>query len=176
MDWEGNANRIGLRKTEVLTSACASRFHSQVSRSPLKVCLHGDSDSIFPAFLRSACEMDSFIGGCYFTHWSWEILLHLPLELRSQENDRTTGLPVSAARPLSKCCEPTGEWGLNGIYRLKLENLNSWTSLMNKPVSTFLFNFIVRLSKDRSRYLWRGKEWILLMRQNLKFICIPLSL
>lgn len=70
----------------------------------------------------------------------------------------------------SKCCEPTGEWGLNGIYRLKLENLNSWTSLMNKPVSTFLFNFIVRLSKDRSRYLWRGKEWILLMRQNLKNI------
>lgn len=61
MDWEGNANRIGLRKTEVLTSACASRFHSQVSRSPLKVCLHGDSDSILKAFLRSACEMDSFI-------------------------------------------------------------------------------------------------------------------
>jgi hypothetical protein len=29
---------------------------------------------------------------------------------------------------------------------------------MNKPVSTFLLNFLVRLSKDRSRYLWRGKE------------------
>lgn len=95
VDWEGNANRIGLQKTEVFTSACASRFHSQVSRSPLKVCLHWDSDSIFPAFLRSACEMDSFIGGCYFTHWSWEILLHLPLELRSQEKSwpdyRTSG-------------------------------------------------------------------------------------
>lgn len=38
VDWEGNPNRIGLRKTEVLTSACASRFHSQVSRTPLKVC------------------------------------------------------------------------------------------------------------------------------------------
>ncbi|KAI3681464.1 hypothetical protein L6452_36260 [Arctium lappa] len=33
----------------------------KVSRSPLKVCLDGDSDLIFPAFLRSACEMDSFI-------------------------------------------------------------------------------------------------------------------
>lgn len=90
VDWEGNANRIGLRKTEVLTSACASRFHSQVSRSPLKVCLHWDSDSIFPAFLRSACEMDSFIGGSpigldksYFTYlWNSDLKGSL---------DRTTG-------------------------------------------------------------------------------------
>ncbi|KAJ9538027.1 hypothetical protein OSB04_030760 [Centaurea solstitialis] len=104
-----NVCESGFKGIQLILADHDQGYH-YVSRSPLN-CLHGDSDSIFPAFLRSACEMESFIGG-YGNEIPQDVyILHYDTQLNHSTQNEWWLPEVDFARNLNSDCGRNGMIG-----------------------------------------------------------------